>query len=227
MRGRIEMKKNIAIIFIAAALLLLATCPTSTAAPWYESYLSIRPGNTFSFTYTMNPDDQSHQSPLSVDLSFVINTIVDNADNASSNITYTATYKVLVEGIPKDQAHVTTRTISNSTNSTAYVYNATTPWELFFTNNRNTTARTVDVPANKSLDIGYGYVTWDVDGVLSIAYFYTLIDGAGCLVTILRKAPGGGAVPGYSTALILIVAAIPTALLAYKIARKAHRETVE
>ncbi len=227
MRGRIEMKKAIPIIFIAVTLLLAAFPIRTSAAAAYESYLSIREGSTFTYTYDVIPNDQTHQSSLTVNLPFVINTIED-INSSACNVTYTVTYKVLVDGIPKDQAHMTTRTISNSTNTTRLIYEATDPWQLFFIDNINTTVRSVDIPANASLPIGTGgFIQWDNDGVLSIAYIHTVIDGAICTVSIRRTLPSSSSVPGYSTALILIVAAIPTALLAYKIAKKARRERIE
>jgi hypothetical protein len=221
------MKKVTPIIFIVVAL-LLATCPTrTTAAATYENYLSIRAGQTFTFFYVVTPEDDAHQSPLSVDIPITINTIEDLVTNVSCNVTYTATYKVLVDGIPKDQAHMTTRMLNNSINSTEYVRDAKNPWELFFTNNKETTNRSVVVPVSANWSIGSGYVTWLTSGVLSAAYFHTVIDGAECLVTIAIKTSSGGGVPGPSTALILVVAAIPTALLAYRIGKKARREKVE
>jgi hypothetical protein len=229
MRGQIGMKKAIPAILIAMVI-LLAACPTTTAAGSYSKYLSIRPGNAYTFGYTVTPDDQSHQSPMSVDIPITINTIVDIVVNVSCYVTYTATYKVLVDGIPENRARVTTRTLNNTINSTWYVYNATTPWELFFTNNRNNsiTPRKVIIPVNASPQMGTGFVEWDASGVLKTAYFRTVIDSVGgCQVTIVNKTGSGGGVPGYSTVLILIVAAIPTALLANKIAKKARRERVD
>ncbi|MBN2153056.1 MAG: hypothetical protein JW839_16510 [Candidatus Lokiarchaeota archaeon] len=218
------MKKSVPIIFAICTVFLVAWQFPAVVQGSYTDYLAIKPGDAYTFTYTVIPRDQSHQSILSVDLPFVINSI-DDITNSSCNVTYTATYKILVDGVPKDHAQVTVRTISNSTNSTQYVYEAKSPWELFFTNNQptNTTARTVNVPANASLDIGYGTITWTDGGVLSQAVFYTSIDGVDCTVQITQKAAGGGNVPGYSGAIILIVASIPTALLVHKVARRARR----
>jgi hypothetical protein len=229
MRGQIKMKKAVPIIF-AIFMILFTTWPIPARAQTdYINYLSIRPGDIYFFTYSVNPAepaDQAHQSQLSVDFKIEINSIMD-INNASCNITYTAAYQILVDGVPTNQVQVTTRTIANNTNSTQYVYTAANPWDLFFTNNVGITNRTVDVPLSANLTIGYGYITWDEYGVLSIAYFHTQIDGVGCLVTITKKTSNSAAVPGYSTALILVVAAIPTTLLACKIARKARRERIE
>ncbi len=216
------MKKTVPIIFTIVSIFLVAWPIPARAQVDYDDYLSIKPGDTSAFTYTVIPNDQSHQSILSVDLSLVITTIED-INSTTCNVTYTVNYKNLVDGIPKDQAVETTRTIYNPMNSSDYVRNATSPWGLFFTNNNDTTTnRTVNVPASANWSIGSGYITWGKDGVLDVAYFHTVIGGMGCSVEIKPKGDGGGGVPGYSTAIIIIVAVIPTTLLAYKITRKAH-----
>ncbi|MEX2683555.1 MAG: hypothetical protein Q6373_018405 [Candidatus Sigynarchaeota archaeon] len=230
MRGQIMMKRTVPLALIAAVL-LFAMCSTEVRAdPGYEKFMSIKPGETYIFTYTVIPKDpQAHQSQMSTDITFVINTIVDIAINYSCNLTYTASFKMLVNGIATDHVERITRFITNSTNSTEYVYNATNPLELFFMNNNKTISkRTVIVPENASLDIGYGSITWDAKGVLNAADFHTQIDGIGnCLIQIRQKAAGAPPVSGYSMVLILVIAAIPTALLVNKFTKKVRRENIE
>lgn len=223
------MKQKIPIFLALATVLFIAMCPAGNVRAAYTTFLSddVRQGKSFIFTYTVTPVDQSRQSPLSVDIPIVIDSVMD-INATACNVTYTATFKILVNGIPKDHVQQTIRTITNAINSTEYVYTAKSPWDLFFTNNNTaTTARRVNIPSNASLDIGYGTIVWGYNGVLNMTFIRTVINGMDCFVSITQKISGPPGVPGYSEVLVWVFAAIPVAVIGYKIYKKLQRASVE
>nr|MDO8115697.1 hypothetical protein [Candidatus Sigynarchaeota archaeon] len=219
------MKRQFFTIICAVSFLLSTWLIPAKAQTDYAGYLGIKPGDSFTYTYTLTPVDITHQSPMSVDLPFVIESIVD-INSTSCNVTYNISYKVLVDGIPKDQVNRTKIMLSNTINASniaAYIYSLKSPWEVFFIN-MNTGIRKVTL-SNATEEIGTGHIAWTDKGNLDNATLHTQVGGIPCTISIVIKT--SPPVPGYSPAIIVMIMIIPTAWLAYKVVKKSSRKKNE
>jgi hypothetical protein len=162
-----------------------------------SSYIGIKLGTTYAFTYTISP--AVRDASATIDLPVTIKVITE-LNSTASNVTYQTTYKIEQNGIPINQDITTIVTIDNTMNLFNYANRSSTPFGIFFIYN-STADHEITISASDNSKLGNGKITWDKNGVLSRADLTIIIDGTTYTITIAQKGQAA-ATPGYSVLLI-------------------------
>jgi len=210
------MNKKLLLLALICGTILNGLIPSTRADP--SNYLGIKVGKTYTFTYVVSPAIRGVTK--NIDLPITIKTIGEISTNVTSNVTYQTTYKIEQNGLPVNQQGDYSVIINKTMNLTAYVNNASSPFELFFI---NSSAKGEKVIVN-STKLGYGTIGWDANGILNDASIATTIDNQSCTISITQK--GQGAVPGFSTALISCLLVGTVSLIGIRLVKKAKKGNV-
>lgn len=188
----------------------------------YSSYLGIKVGTTYTFSYTVSPPVLGVTRNTNIPITI---TSISNYSASASNVTYQTTYTIMQNesgiSVPVNQETGISVIINESMDLLEYV-NDSSSWLGIFFIFSSTNGEEIAIPTSEHSHIGNGTISWDANGILLLATLSTSIDNKNCTISIAPASQGS--TPGFSIPLIGCILVGTVVLIGTQLVKKEKKK---